>query len=285
LKKRDKEQKMSNELATTTQNELGTGLFANGAIFGQAYEMAEKLSKSTLLPEAYRNKPENVFVALEIAQRRGISPLAVMQNLYVIQGRPAWSSAYVLTAVNISGIYVSSLKFTIADCGNKTVQGVNIRDMSCVATAVERATGNEISGPLVSVEMAVKEGWYGKQGSKWKTMPELMLRYRAAAFFVRTNCPEVIEGLHAADEVEDAQIIDAPAVTLVTPHAPLPLTAPAPTPTEAESETAPTPTETESETETAPTLAKPRRKKTATETTSAPSNPAPKPPYRLVFDD
>jgi hypothetical protein len=213
------------ELAVQQPSTVGTGLFENAALFGAAYEMAEKLAKSSLLPKEYRDKPENVFVALEIAKRRGISPLAVMQNLNVIQGRPSWSSAYILTVVNISGLYTSPLRFDIKDEGEKECEyeyydnsgakrsvKVKVKNLTCRAQAVERSTGESITGPTVSMEMAVKEGWYTKSGSKWKTMPELMLRYRAAAFFVRSNCPEVIEGLHTADEVED--IIDAPPVTV-----------------------------------------------------------------------
>ena len=60
-------------------------------------------------------------------------------------------------------------------------------------------------GPTISIEMAVKEGWYTKKGSKWKTMPELMLKYRAAAFFGRTDekVNAVLFGLHTVDEITD----------------------------------------------------------------------------------
>jgi hypothetical protein len=51
--------------------------------------------------------------------------------------------------------------------------------------------------------MAKDEGWLTKNGSKWRTMPELMLKYRAAAFFARTECPEALYGFQTSDEVED----------------------------------------------------------------------------------
>ena len=56
---------------------------------------------------------------------------------------------------------------------------------------------------MVSMEMAVNEGWYGKNGSKWQSMPDLMLRYRSAAFFGRIYAPELLMGLPGADEVRD----------------------------------------------------------------------------------
>jgi hypothetical protein len=53
------------------------------------------------------------------------------------------------------------------------------------------------------MEMAKAEGWIDKTGSKWKTMPELMLKYRAAAFFGRLYAPEIMMGLYSADEIVD----------------------------------------------------------------------------------
>jgi hypothetical protein len=269
---------MSKQELAKQEPTLGTGLFANTGVFGAAFEVAERLAKSTLIPKEYRDKPENVFIALEIANRKGISPLAVMQNLNVIDGRPSWSSAFIMTAVNLSGQYSHPLRFAFEHLGEKEVEyeywtyGVGdkrekrtgktkVQNTTCRAYTTERATGEVITGPTVSMEMAVKEGWYTKSGSKWKTMPEVMLRYRAAAFFARTNCPEVIEGLHTADEVEDAQnVIDASAVKLVEPA---PLGAPASLPA-SDSDSgcrleggAP---------RDAPTLAKPRKQKKAEKT-------------------
>lgn len=55
------------------------------------------------------------------------------------------------------------------------------------------------------MEMAKAEGWVGKSGSKWKTMPELMIRYRAAAFWGRLYVPEIMMGMHTMEEIEDVQ--------------------------------------------------------------------------------
>ena len=53
------------------------------------------------------------------------------------------------------------------------------------------------------MQMAKDEGWYGKAGSKWKTMPELMLQYRSAAFFQRTYAPEISMGMQTVEEIRD----------------------------------------------------------------------------------
>jgi hypothetical protein len=81
--------------------------------------------------------------------------------------------------------------------------------LSCTAWAKDKSDGETLEGPTVTMEMAKAEGWSTKSGSKWKTMPELMIRYRAAAFFGRLYAPELLAGLHHADEVEDFSRRDA----------------------------------------------------------------------------
>lgn len=83
---------------------------------------------------------------------------------------------------------------------------------SCVATATVRDSGEKIEGPKITMEMAKAEGWLTKTGSKWLTMPELMLRYRAAAFFARLYAPDITLGMQTSEESADI----APDPRLVT---------------------------------------------------------------------
>ena len=145
------------------------------------------------MPEAYRDNIPNCLIALEMANRVGCSPLMTMQNLYVISGRPSWSSTFIIASINSCGRF-SPLRFTLKGSG---------MERTCVASAIEKATGEILEGPAVSMAMAKAEGWLGKNGSKWQTMPELMLRYRSAAFFGRLYAPEMLLGMQAAEEVQD----------------------------------------------------------------------------------
>ena len=63
--------------------------------------------------------------------------------------------------------------------------------------------------------MAKAEGWLTKTGSKWQTMPELMLKYRAAAFFGRLYAPEVLMGMQTAEEVIDITPIQPASVDAI----------------------------------------------------------------------
>ncbi len=156
--------------------------------------MALMLSKSDLVPQQFKGNIANCIIGLEMARRMNASPLAVMQNLYIVHGKPGWSAQFIIAAINSTGKF-SPLRF---DIGEGT----------CVAWAIEKATGERLESPPVSIDMAKKEGWYDKSGSKWKTMPELMLRYRAATFFGRIYAPEVLMGMSTMEELADVVDIE-----------------------------------------------------------------------------
>lgn len=179
---------MTTDIVTTTT------AFSNAASFESAQRMALALVSSNIVPEQYRGKDNigNAIVALEMAQRIGASPLAVMQNLNIIHGRPSWSSTFIIAALNSCGRF-APIRFEVTGDDD---------DRSCIAWTTDK-TGERLEGPPASIAMAKAEGWFAKNGSKWKTMPELMLRYRAAAFFGRLYAPDVLNGMHATEEVED----------------------------------------------------------------------------------
>jgi hypothetical protein len=160
--------------------------------FQDCQRMAQLLASSELVPKAYTGKVANCVIALEMAGRIGASPLAVMQNLYIVHGKPAWSSQFLIACINASGRF-SPMRYTMSGDGE---------NRGCVAWAVDRG-GERLESPLITIGMAKAEGWFDKQGSKWQTMPELMLRYRAATLFARLYAPELTMGIHTDDEVID----------------------------------------------------------------------------------
>lgn len=231
------------QIATATQtNSVG---LLNLEAFELSQRVAKMLSSSTLVPEQYRsvikvkagkdqsgqwmyrdeenpNGLSNCIIALNMANRMGADPLMIMQNLYLIEGRPSWSSQFIMASINSCGRF-SALRFDLEDLGEKEVEyqetvwsnrqkqtvtkKIKIQNFACTAWAIERETGERLNSSKITIEMAVKEGWYQKNGSKWQTMPEQMLRYRAASFFGRVYAPELLMGLKSAEEEQD-QIID-----------------------------------------------------------------------------
>lgn len=171
---------MSTEITTQADNS-----------FDLAQRKAKALASTDMVPAQYKGNVANCLLALEVAERTKSSPLAVMQNLNIIHGKPAWSSSFIIAALNACGRF-SPIRF-------------KMEGETCVALATDRESGEILEGPPVTIQMAKDEGWYGKSGSKWKTMPELMLRYRAAAFFGRLYAPDILMGMHEENEVRDMQ--------------------------------------------------------------------------------
>jgi hypothetical protein len=186
---------MENTAITTTNNSVFSGIRA----FEDAQRIAKALASSTLIPPQFQgqNGFANCLVALEIAGRMNISPFLCMQHLHIIHGRPSWSSAFIIAMVNGCGRF-TPLRFEISGEGDS---------LACYAVATDIKTDQELKGPTITMAMAKKEGWATKSGSKWITMGELMIRYRAAAFWGRLFAGDLLVGLQTQEEVIDVESV------------------------------------------------------------------------------
>ena len=172
---------------------LKDGIYSSSDTFQLAYQMAKGLSQSTLVPQQFQNNPANCLIALEQANRLNISPLVCMQNLYVVSGKPSFSSSFIIGLINASGKYDMELQFDEEEKDGKPY----------ACTCWTEKDGRKVTGIKITMDMAEKEGWSKKNGSKWVTIPQVMLRYRAASFFARMNCPELSIGLYSKEELDD----------------------------------------------------------------------------------
>lgn len=193
---------MAEELATmTTETALNSNPgqidYLSGDALNRAFGNAKVIARSDLVPETYHNKPENVLIAIDMASRTGFSLMQIMQNLYIVRGRPSWSGSFCMSAIKACGRYEKVKYVVIGDSPAS-------RDFGVYVQAVDKSTGEMVRGVTVTWDMVKAEGWDSKPGSKWKTMPEAMFKYRAAAFFARTECPEVLQGVR--DEYEQRDI-------------------------------------------------------------------------------
>jgi hypothetical protein len=182
-------------ITTTTSNSVFSGIQA----FEDAQRIAKALASSTLIPPQFQGQQgfANCLVALEIANRMGISPFLCMQHLHIIHGRPSWSSAFIIAMVNGCGRF-TPLRFEISGEGDS---------LACYAVATDIKTNQELKGPTITMAMAKKEGWATKAGSKWLTMARVMIRYRAAAFWGRLFAGDLLVGLQTQEEVIDVQTV------------------------------------------------------------------------------
>lgn len=179
------------QVSTNKVTDFSLGIFGTSDNFIMANQMAKALAQSTIVPKEYQGNVSNALIAIELATRLKTSPLMVMQHLYVVYGRPSWSAQYVIAMINGSGRYDMELQF-------EEQTDKNGKPYSCMCWTEKN--GRKVTGPVITMDLAKDEGWLDKNGSKWKTMPQIMLRYRAASFFGRMNCPDLMMGMYTQEE-------------------------------------------------------------------------------------
>ena len=188
---------MANEVQAVNDNQMVVPGFYSTAAMNQLQKITDVFNKSSLAPETYRGTQNwgNCAIVLSMAARMNADPLMMLQNVYVVYGQPAMSSKMMIALFNQCGRYDS---IHYKETGKKGTDS-----HGCIAWAKEKATGEVLEGPEITIKVAKDEGWYDKSGSKWKTMPDQMLRYRAASWFIRTTAPELSIGFQTTDEVID----------------------------------------------------------------------------------
>lgn len=175
--------------------------------FSLQQRKANVLSSSGIVPQIYQGNLANCMIAMEMAERLNTGVMEIMQNLYVVHGNPAFSSKYLIAMINMSNILTGRLRFNFVGQDDSD-------DYGCFAVGTEAETGKDLVGTTVTVAMAKKQGWYSKAGSKWPSMTDQMLQYRAAAFWSRINAPEATMGMTTVEEQQDITERD------ITPGAP-----------------------------------------------------------------
>ncbi|MBM3467462.1 MAG: hypothetical protein FJX70_06525 [Alphaproteobacteria bacterium] len=160
----------------------------------KALKFSEIMAQADIIPAHYRGKPANVFIAVQSALRMNLDPMQIMQNTFVISGKLGMVTAFAISLANQSGLFDSGIRYRIDGSGE---------NLKVTAYTNLKKTGEEISYTITMRE-AMAEGW--TKNPKYRTLPELMLRYRAATLLIRTHVPEVLNGMHMVEEIEDVTI-------------------------------------------------------------------------------
>ena len=158
--------------------------------FDQLMQFANMAAKSQLVPKDYIGKPENVMLAVQMGSEIGLAPMQALQNIAVINGRPAvWGDA-MLALCKASPVCDDVVERVDGE-------GANMKAV-CVATR----SGKEPVTVSFSMADAKLAGLSGKQGP-WTQYPKRMLQMRARGFALRDAFPDVLKGLISAEEAQD----------------------------------------------------------------------------------
>lgn len=239
-----------NQLVVQQQSAPVVFNFFDPQQFETMQRVCKMFANSELVPDMYKTSdknPEakaiaNCMIAISMAMRVGADPLMIMQNMVIIYGRPSWSSKFLVATVNTCGRF-NPLQYKFTEKGmlgkvdyteyTKTwVNGVNggkgyykneakttqfdgtkVMDIECIAFTTAKGSDKVLESSPVSVRMAVQEGWYTKNGSKWQTMTKQMLMYRTASFWTNAYAPELSMGMKTEDEVRDIVDVEFEDVT------------------------------------------------------------------------
>jgi len=162
--------------------------------------LAKQLAMSPIVPAAYQRNEGSCYLAVDMAMRMGVSPLFLMQNLHIIQGKPSLSGQFIAALIRSTPSF-RNVRLVYVGTPNTDTWGAYV-------TAEKTSTGEEVKGATITIKTARAEGWMTKNGSKWITMAEMMLAYRAYTWFGRQHAPELLMGLQSSDEIEDIQVVE-----------------------------------------------------------------------------
>lgn len=158
-----------------------------------AYKLAQTICQANIIPDAYKGKPADCMIAIDMANRMNVSPLMVMQSLCVVKGKPSWSGQACMSFIQANPAFKDVSPVYVGKSGTP--------ERGCYISAKRVSDGSEVRGVCVTMQMAQAEGW--TRNSKWLNMTDLMLAYRASAFFARVYCPSVLMGVSVEGEIED----------------------------------------------------------------------------------
>lgn len=185
------------ELATMPEiKDTSLTMWNDRGTLNYMFKFATELSKSELVPQSYQNKPANVMIAWDMGNRMNISPIWVMQNSCIVRGKFGWYGQACKALIDGCGKFIRSRYVEVGEKGTES--------WGYYLEAVDKTTGEIVKGTAVTMKMAKGEGWLSNP--KWSNLTELMLKYRCASFFARTECPNVLGGYQTAEELEDVDM-------------------------------------------------------------------------------
>lgn len=181
--------------ATPPAKPRNLGMSARGVTFndmGDLWRFATAVANSGLAPKGIE-KPEAIVVAIQMGLEIGLSPMASLQNIAVINGRPSlWGDA-MLAVCRSSGVFDESAFEETVDG-----EGQN-RKATCT---VRRLPNGKPYVSTFSMADAKQAGLQGKAGP-WTQYPDRMLKMRARGYALRDTFGDFLRGMYTAEEVRD----------------------------------------------------------------------------------
>jgi hypothetical protein len=168
--------------------------------FDAMWRFAKCVSISGFAPKGME-RPESILVALQLSTEVGLSPMAGLQNIAVVNGRPSIYGDAALALVRASGLLESYKEEEV---------GKPFEDSFGVKVTAKRKGYDPMSETFTVAEAKHADLW-GKSGP-WKQYPKRMLKFRARSYVLRDSFGDVLKGMRTVEET-----MDIPEMVNVTP--------------------------------------------------------------------
>lgn len=152
---------------------------------------AEMFAASDLVPNHYRGKPANCFIAINRAQRLGVDEMYFLEKTFIVGGKLGMAAELAIELANASGRFRGQIKFRLF--GEGEARG-------CTAFATLASDGETVEN-TVTYAMAKADGW--TKNNKWNSLRDQMLQYRAGVFLARLYAGGSMGGMYTREELED----------------------------------------------------------------------------------
>jgi len=169
----------------------------------EMWRFATIIDKSGLAPTAFKGKKEAILIAIQMGFEVGLSPMAALQGIAVINGRP------LLYGTALGGIIQGHRDCEYLTCNpNKDIHiSKALDDYGYLARTKRKGYAEEVT-QLFTIGDAKKAGLWGKAGP-WSQYPGRMLRARATTYLIRDVYPDIISGAGPRTYEEERDMIDA----------------------------------------------------------------------------
>jgi hypothetical protein len=155
-----------------------------------AYRMAKAIAAANMAPVSYERNAERVLIGILHGMEVGLTPMAALQSIAVINGMPSIWGDGMLGLVRASGLLDSISETSEGDGAAR------------VAICRVKRRGEDMVERRFSYLDAEQAGLIVKPGP-WKAYPQRMMQMRARAWALRDAFADVLRGLHGAEEAQD----------------------------------------------------------------------------------
>lgn len=199
--------------------------------FDELWRMSSAISRSGLAPKGIQT-PEAVFTAIQFGLEIGLTPMAALQSLAIVNGRPSLYGDAALALVRGSGLCEYYTEFASNDEVHSLAELLAValedsdldesrklkREIAVKSSKFNRDADDfgftSISKRVQGINAVVRRftignakqaALFNKEGP-WRQYRERMLMWRSRGFNLRDNFGDVLKGMRTFEEAMDAPI-------------------------------------------------------------------------------